>query len=92
MVYIAQWLELLTTTLLLGQAIAHPGHNVEEEALERRAFLKHSKKDLSHCSAKLKARGVEARALERRAAAVHGLRQEVKGEFDGDIAGSCTRY
>lgn len=54
----------------LGASIvaAHPGHDVAQEAAERRAFLdKHTKKDLSHCAAKIKARGLEARNVQRRA-------------------------
>ena len=49
-------------------ATAHPGANVEEEALERREFLASSKHTtLDHCSAQIKARGLEkASAIRRR--------------------------
>lgn len=54
--------------ILTGFAAAHPGHSVTEELQERREFLSTSKvRDLSHCASKLKARGVEARNVARRA-------------------------
>ncbi|KUI59133.1 Catechol 1,2-dioxygenase [Cytospora mali] len=53
--------------LLAGSAAAHPGHSVTEELQERRDFLaKTQVRDLSHCSDKLKARGIEARNIARR--------------------------
>ncbi|KAK3942635.1 Intradiol ring-cleavage dioxygenase [Diplogelasinospora grovesii] len=46
---------------------AHPGHDHKAELAERAAILsKLSRKDLSHCAAKLKARGIEARSIKRR--------------------------
>lgn len=50
-------------------AIAHPGHDHSAEIAARSAYLQKSttKRDLSHCSAKLKARGVEDRSIKRRA-------------------------
>lgn len=57
--------------LLSGAAIAHPGHDVQEEALERRTFLSSIKRSsLAHCADKLKARGLEARNIARRSAQV----------------------
>ncbi|KAI0154570.1 aromatic compound dioxygenase [Xylariaceae sp. FL1272] len=62
-------------TLLAGTAIAHPGHDVTQEIKERRAFLDSVKRsDLSHCAAKLKARGVQKRNVARRAAMVEKAR------------------
>lgn len=54
---------------VLGASIAsaHPGHDDTKEQAVRRAFLEHSKKDLSHCSASIKERGLEARNTQRRA-------------------------
>jgi hypothetical protein len=58
-------------------AAAHPGHNVREEALERRQFLDTAKRaDLSHCADKLQKRGVSDRAVARREAALHRVRQK----------------
>lgn len=50
-----------------GHVIAHPGHSVEQELAERQAGLANSPRSLNHCSAKIKARGVEARNVQRRA-------------------------
>lgn len=49
-------------------AIAHPGHDHSAEIEARIAHLAKSttKRDLSHCSAQLKARGIEARGIQRR--------------------------
>ncbi|KAF7550894.1 hypothetical protein G7Z17_g5401 [Cylindrodendrum hubeiense] len=61
--------------LLSGVAIAHPGHNVAEEAAERRDFLQSVKRSsLAHCAEKLKARGVEARNVARRNAQIEKAR------------------
>lgn len=69
----------LSITLALGASLfsftaAHPGHDISAEIAERSAFLKHNKRDLSHCAAKLKARGLEDKALERRQAAIDEAR------------------
>ncbi|KAF2707211.1 aromatic compound dioxygenase [Pleomassaria siparia CBS 279.74] len=62
-------------TLLAGTAVAHPGHNVRQEAQERREYLTSVKRtDLSHCAAKLKARGVDKRNVARRVAQVNKAR------------------
>ncbi|KAG8405622.1 hypothetical protein J3459_011394 [Metarhizium acridum] len=62
---------LASSILLLSSvAVAHPGHDLTDEILERRSFknsVRHA--SLSHCAEKLKARGVQSRNLERRAAA-----------------------
>ncbi|KPM34841.1 hypothetical protein AK830_g11725 [Neonectria ditissima] len=61
--------------LLNGVAIAHPGHNVAEEAAERRDFLSSVKRSsLAHCAEKMKARGVEARNIARRSAQIEKAR------------------
>ncbi|RGP60421.1 hypothetical protein FLONG3_10887 [Fusarium longipes] len=58
-------------------ASAHPGHDIRHEILERREFLASSKRsNLAHCADKLKARGIEARNVARRAAKVDKARQK----------------
>jgi hypothetical protein len=65
--------------LLSGAAVAHPGHDLTQEIAERRAFLGSVKRaDLSHCAAKLKARGVQQRNIARRAALVNHHREKRK--------------
>jgi hypothetical protein len=65
-------LALASSLLLLsGLSLAHPGHDLTDEILERRAFKNSVRSvSLAHCADKLKARGVQARNLERRAATV----------------------
>lgn len=59
---------VLAAAILAGTAAAHPGHSVTQELRERKEFLSTAKaRDLSHCAAKLKSRGVEARNTARRA-------------------------
>ncbi|KAH7124765.1 Intradiol ring-cleavage dioxygenase [Dactylonectria macrodidyma] len=63
--------------LLGGVAIAHPGHNIAEEAAERRDFLQSVKRtSLTHCADKLKARGIEARNVARRSTQVEKARKK----------------
>ncbi|KAL4948391.1 Intradiol ring-cleavage dioxygenase [Aspergillus filifer] len=60
-------------------ASAHPGHDVKAEAAERAAFLKNvpiQGRSLSHCSEKLKARGVAETNVARRESAVQQLREK----------------
>lgn len=57
---------LLLAAAAAAVTIAHPGHDITEEAAERRAFLETTKRDLSHCADKLKARGIVDRATARR--------------------------
>lgn len=61
---------------MASSVLAHPGHDTRHEIDERAAFMKNSKRDLSHCAAKMKARGLEARAIQRRAAIVKGTREK----------------
>lgn len=56
--------------LLSTLGLAHPGHDLTEEILERRAFknaVRHA--SLEHCADKLSARGVVTRGVQRRKAA-----------------------
>lgn len=63
--------------LLSGATTAHPGHNIAQEAAERRDFLNSVKRSsLAHCAEKLKARGVEARNVARRSAQISKARQK----------------
>ncbi|TRX96108.1 hypothetical protein FHL15_002832 [Xylaria flabelliformis] len=61
-----------STALVTSAAVlvtAHPGHDHSNEILQRREFISNTKRsDLSHCAAKLKARGVEQRSTQRRKA------------------------
>lgn len=62
-------------TLLSGSALAHPGYDLTQEIAERREFLGSVKRaDLSHCAAKLKARGVSERNVARRTAVIEKAR------------------
>ena len=55
--------------VLLGYALAHPGHDIREEILERRNFVNAvARADLSHCADNLAARGVVKRNIARRQA------------------------
>lgn len=61
--------------LLVGFVQAHPGHDLSEEIAERRSFINSVKRtSLSHCAEKLQSRGVEARNVARRSAAVQEAR------------------
>jgi hypothetical protein len=55
---------------LLSTVIAHPGHDHSKEIAERAAFMKSNKRSLSDCSEQIKKRGLEQRAIHRRAAKV----------------------
>jgi hypothetical protein len=69
---------------LIGLVSAHPGHDVSEELMERRAFKNAVRQSsLSHCAEKLKARGVEARNVQRRTALVDEVRA-LRGIFKRD--------
>ncbi|KAF5673431.1 extracellular dioxygenase [Fusarium heterosporum] len=68
---------LATFAIAAGIASAHPGHDVAQEAAERRQFLNSVKRSsLAHCAPKLRARGIEARNVARRSAQVDKLRQK----------------
>ncbi|KAG9657804.1 aromatic compound dioxygenase, partial [Aureobasidium melanogenum] len=70
---------LVTSFALASITAAHPGHDPREEALERRSYYNSvpaTKRSLSHCEAKIKARGLEQRSLARREALVTNARQK----------------
>lgn len=81
---------VFTGLALSGMAVAHPGHNVKQEAAERRDYLTTVKRaSLAHCADKLKARGVDARNMARRRAQVEKARQKrglKKRDLDGVLA------
>lgn len=62
---------------VLGPTVAHPGHDVAQEAAERRSFLDSIKtRSLSHCLKRFAENGVEARNVARRAALVEQHRKK----------------
>ncbi|KAK3349510.1 Intradiol ring-cleavage dioxygenase [Lasiosphaeria hispida] len=66
----------LTGTLAAALVSAHPGHDLAAELAERKeALSQFSRKDLSHCAEKIKARGLEARAVARRNALAAQIRK-----------------
>lgn len=65
---------LALSASLAGLTVAHPGHDLTAEIAERSAYLKNNKRDLSHCAEKIKARGLEEKALKRRQAAIDHAR------------------
>lgn len=67
-------------TLLSSTVVAHPGHDMTAELAARREYISSVKRtDLSHCSAKLKARGVAKRNVARRSAMLESAR--AKSEY-----------
>ncbi|KAF5588984.1 protocatechuate 3 4-dioxygenase beta subunit [Fusarium pseudoanthophilum] len=60
--------------LLAGIAGAHPSHDHSAEAAVRREFLQHSRRDLSHCTEHLRARGHIDRQIARRRELARSLR------------------
>ncbi|ETS87786.1 hypothetical protein PFICI_01614 [Pestalotiopsis fici W106-1] len=68
--------KLVTPLAVLATiAQAQGSHDIEEEIKVRRGFLSTQKRtSLSHCSEKLKARGLDERNINRRAAGVHEAR------------------
>ncbi|KAK4100325.1 aromatic compound dioxygenase [Parathielavia hyrcaniae] len=81
--------------LLAGLVAAHLGHDVQQEAAERRAYLQSAKRtSLAHCADKLRARGIEARNIARRQAVVEKARQKrsiKKRDFDTVISTSHNK-
>ncbi|EFX04512.1 intradiol ring-cleavage dioxygenase [Grosmannia clavigera kw1407] len=68
---------IITGLALGGAAVAHPGHNVQQEAAERRDYLQSVKRtSLGHCAAKLKARNLQVENVRRRVARVEKMRQK----------------
>lgn len=57
---------LASMAVMAGLVAAHAGQDHTKEQAIRRDYLQHTKNSLSHCSAKIKARGLEARNIKRR--------------------------
>lgn len=59
---------IVSTAMATGLVSAHGKLTLEREIAVREAMLgQHTSRDISHCAAKLKTRGLEDRAIERRA-------------------------
>ncbi|KAF8859947.1 aromatic compound dioxygenase [Acephala macrosclerotiorum] len=54
-------------TITTAIVSAHGNHDIAREIAVREAMFQYTTRDLSHCAAKLKARGLEGRAIQRRA-------------------------
>lgn len=62
-----QFRAILAGALATAFVFAHPGVSAEAEAIDRRGMLgRMARNDLSHCTEKVKTRGLEARAVARR--------------------------
>ena len=80
---------LFTKAILLSLAAlaaAHPGHEEEEhrQAIRSRAERANNKRALAACADKLEARGVYARANERRRATLEAHRKAKRIPLDGE--------
>lgn len=65
------------SAILAFSVMAHPGHDIKQEIAERASFISQLKtRDLSHCSAELKARGLEQAAVARRSAIAKNERKK----------------
>jgi protocatechuate 3,4-dioxygenase beta subunit len=60
--------------LVAPGVLGHPGHDIREEAAERREFLKRSPNTVRSCIPQLERRGYQAAALERRQQMAHEAR------------------
>ncbi|KAK1772056.1 Intradiol ring-cleavage dioxygenase [Phialemonium atrogriseum] len=58
---------VLSGVLVIAGVSGHPGHNIAEEVAVRRDFLSRNRNDLSHCTNRMRSRGLEQRSIERRA-------------------------
>lgn len=71
-----KYLSFLVATLLASSAvIAHPGHDVTEEAAERAEFFKRNPKTLRSCTSALRKRGQDSTNVARRRALADDLRK-----------------
>lgn len=75
MVVIGKYLTLFAVSANI--ILAHPGHDVKKEIAQRSAYMAQAEyRSLAHCAAKLKERGLQARAIARRKAKVESLRKK----------------
>lgn len=56
----------ITLAAVLGATAVSAHGDIDREIAMRSAMLEHTSRDLSHCATKLKARGFEERAIQRR--------------------------
>lgn len=73
---------VIASALAATMATAHHNHDIKREQAMRRSLLEHTKKDLSHCAAKIRRNGLEARNVKRRADQAAAL-MEKKGLMKG---------
>ena len=85
---------LSALTSIVAVATAHPGHDLAAEIAERAVFKQNSKRtDLSHCSEKLAARGVEQRNLARRSQNFRSLnKRDIDSVLDTDHNATSSGY
>lgn len=57
---------IAAVVLSAGAVSAHGNHDLDREIAVREAMLLYTSRDVSHCEAKMKSRGLEARATQRR--------------------------
>ncbi|KAI4599140.1 hypothetical protein KJ359_002098 [Pestalotiopsis sp. 9143b] len=68
--------QVLLLAVASGVALAHTGQELEEELAKRQEFLLETRGNIAHCASKVKARGIEDRAIARRTATVQALQQK----------------
>lgn len=73
---------VVVSAMAATMAAAHHNHDIKREQAMRRTLLEHSKKDLSHCAAKIRRNGLEARNVKRRADRAAAI-LEKKGSMKG---------
>jgi ABC-type bacteriocin/lantibiotic exporter with double-glycine peptidase domain len=73
---------VVVSAMAATMAAAHHNHDIKREQAMRRTLLEHTKKDLSHCAAKIRRNGLEARNVKRRAARAAAI-LEKKGSLKG---------
>lgn len=88
----------LASALFHGAAVGHPGHDISQEAAERRSFLSTVEaRSLSHCWPRFAENGLQARNMARRAAQVEqarkerGLRRAEKRDIDEVLSKSHNK-
>jgi hypothetical protein len=98
MVHFGQALRTVAAATLLGQAVAHPGHDLAGEIAERNAFYQHSKRDLTHCNGVFDKRGIEDKQRRRRQDAIsearskRGLPQSLYSRSGESQSGSTDHF
>ena len=57
---------IVAAVLSAGAVSAHGNHDLDREIAVREAMFQYTSRDVSHCETKMKSRGLEARATQRR--------------------------